>query len=150
MTHEGTAMKIDGNQLTDDLLQRMQEAVEQQKTKEIDGTPGAEKASFRLDELQPPQQVDATEASQASPLQTRVRETAARALRGEFSDSESIRGAVVEDIVRDRWEPRLGRAEARKIVKSMKETLSGDPEFARQVDEMLILAARELGSRGSR
>ena len=138
-------MKIDGTQIADDLLQRMQEAHETQKTTGPSDAAPSQK-SFRLDDVQKaagPQRLDET---QPSALQSRVRDTAQKALRGEFPDAAAVRAAVVDDVLRERWEPKVGRAKIAKMIKTMKPTLVDDPEFTRQVDEMLIMAARNLGS----
>lgn len=137
-------MKIDGSHIADDLLQRMQEAHETQATQATQDA--APQKTFRLDELQGTSAAQPVEATQPSALEARVRETAQKALRGEFADAEAVRAAVVEDVLRERWEPKVGRAQVAKMIKTLKPTLVDDPEFTRQVDEMLVMAARQLGS----
>lgn len=79
-------------------------------------------------------------------LAGQVRITAERALRGEFADPAEARAEVIEQILRHRWEDSVEPARLEEMVAELKPTLSSDPEFRRQVDDMLILAAREVGS----
>ena len=137
-------MKIDGSQFADDLLQRMQEAHEQDKTTKA-GKTEAQK-TFSLDPTHAAHPTESIARAEPSELQTRLRATAQKALRGEFREAAAVREAVVEDILRDRWEDKLGRAQTTKMLRALKPTLVDDPEFTRQVDEMLILAARNVGT----
>lgn len=141
-------MKIDGSQMADSLLQRMQQA---NRAPEVESTTsvGSEEKTFSVGELQSAGPAAPTKAAEPSALETELRATAERALRGEYNDAQSLRAEVVEHILRDRWEAKVGRAKTAKMIRTLKPTLVEDPEFARQVDEMLIMAARELGSSGS-
>lgn len=136
-------MKIDGSRVADDLLQRMQEAHEQQKTSQIDKADGQK--TFSLDQVRSAQETQKTSEVEKTSLQTRLQTTAEKALRGEFKDAAAVREAVVEDILREKWEPKVGRAKAAQMLRTLKPTLVDDPTFTRQVDEMLILAARNVG-----
>jgi hypothetical protein len=137
-------MKIDGSQFADDLLQRMQEAHEQQKTSTVSGTDTQK--TFSVEQLAATREPEAVGEVAASGLETQLRATAEKALRGEFPDSAAVREAVVEDVLRDRWEAKVGRSQVEKMIRTLKPTLVDDPEFARQVDEMLIMAARSVGT----
>lgn len=137
-------MKIDGSQFADDLLQRMQEAHKQDKTDGVGKTEGQK--TFSIDQAQTARPADQVGKAEPTQLQTRLRTTAEKALRGEFPDAAAVREAVVEDILRDKWEAKLGRTQTTKMLRALKPTLVDDPEFTRQVDEMLILAARNVGS----
>jgi hypothetical protein len=139
-------MKIDGSQMADDLLQRMQEAHEQQGAGAVDETTAGTDKTFRVDELQGPRETDSVQKTERSDLELRLEETAQKALRGEFDDAASVRSEVVDHILRDRWESRVGKAKMSRMLRTVKPTLVADPEFTRQVDEMLIMAARQLGS----
>lgn len=129
-------MKIDGQNQLVDLIQRMQEAHDTAKT---DG------ASFSLSEqVAHTSRVDSpTEAG----LIDRLKETATKALDGGFKDAESVRLAVVEDIVDDKLADLVPkRSEKKKLIDGLQRTLVQDPEFEKQVDDMLIMAAREVGA----
>lgn len=141
-------MKIDGSQMPDDLLQRMQEAHEQKRTDAVDGASDAvgTDATFSVGDLQGVEAPREVEPTERADLELRLEETAKKALSGEFPDAQSVRGEVVEHIIRDRWESRVGKAKTSQMIRTLKPTLVDDPEFSRQVDEMLIMAARQLGS----
>ncbi len=132
-------MKIDG-QTGNELLQRMQEAHEAN----YDGVAGAAPSGAKFSVAGAS---EARPVAEPSELQAKIEVTASRALSGEFADAESIRAAVVEDIVRDRWETKLPRRKLQTMIGDLKSTLASDPEFSRQVDSMLLLAARSLGGR---
>ena len=84
-------------------------------------------------------------ASAAEALSEALRTTAARALRGEFDTALQLRSAVAEQIVRSRWANTLGEPDLSAVIGELTPSLATDPEFGRQVDEMLLLAAAEIG-----
>lgn len=139
-------MKIDGTQFADDLLQRMQEARDTQKTESTEAV-GSEQQTFSLDELQQSSPVAQSQRTEPTELESKLRVTAEKALRGEFESAEAVRGEVVEHILRDRWENKVGRGKTAKMIRSLKPTLVSDPEFTREVDNMLITAARQLDTK---
>ncbi len=79
-------------------------------------------------------------------LQSRLLDVASDALEGAYDSPHHVREAVVEAIVSQRYAPKLPAATADQIMHTMKATLSTDPVFCQEVDRMLVLAARELGS----
>ena len=138
-------MKIDGTHGTDTLLQRMQEAHQSPESVATEATNDVGKG-FRVADVSPTAPTEATEATEATRLVSNLRSTAEKALRGEFAGPSEVRAEVVDHILRERWEAKLGKAKTAKMIRTMKPTLVDDPEFAREVDEMLIMAARELGA----
>lgn len=127
-------MKIDPT-TTHDLFDRMRRAAGTDKT--ANATAASATAA--------PVEVDS--ARQADGLERDVRVTAERVLRGELADPAQARGAVVEQILRHRWDGRVEAAQLDQMVDALTATLVDDPEFRRQIDEMLVLAAREVGTR---
>lgn len=126
-------MKIDATQ-TLDLLERMREAA---------SAAPAEHGSFegiRGTDTAPP-------ATASSPLEASLRTTAERALRGEFSDAAAVRGEVVEQILRERWTQRVGEDKVAEMIDELSANLVDDPEFQREIDEMLVVAARTVSTR---
>jgi hypothetical protein len=77
-------------------------------------------------------------------LETELLTTAADALEGKYGDDDEIRGAVVETIVDTRYGENLAQSERSRIVSTLEQTLVDDQEFRAEVDNMLILAARQL------
>lgn len=77
-------------------------------------------------------------------LQGQLLEAAASALRGEFSSENELRGHIIELILAERYAPAVGPAERREITQSLQILLNEDPQFIRQVDQMLLNAARLL------
>jgi hypothetical protein len=133
-------MKIDG-QPTSELLQQMQELHQDS----VEQTGNAESASFTVDQTEASAPVHSVEVS---PLQERIEVEATRALNGDFASDADIRGAVIDAILDERLGDRVSGSDRRKMVKTLKENLVEDPGFVRQVDDMLLLAARELARRG--
>lgn len=86
-------------------------------------------------------------ASATTPLQSSVSAIASRVLSGEIKSPESARVAVLHAIIDERWGDKLSPAQHRQISKSLEQNLVDDPTFVREVDQMLILAALELGKR---
>lgn len=87
----------------------------------------------------------AVEATEFGPLEARVRAAAEQVLAGAVTDAAAVRAEIVEQILRARWEDTLPAAEVDRLVEETAVPLAEDPEFMRQVDEMLILAARKVG-----
>ncbi len=131
-------MVIDG-QPGVELLQRMQE-LHQETLEQTKGT-----STFSVDA---PSSTDATSpTSEVSALRERIEVEATKALRGDYASDSEIRSAVIDLILDERLGEQVTPAQRRKVGKKLKEDLVDDPGFVRQVDDMLLLAARELARR---
>ena len=131
-------MKI-GQNTASSLLEQMQQAhAESAKT-------AAPRTSFAT--AAPDAVGAAPGASATTPLQSSVSAIASRVLSGEIKSPESARVAVLHAIIDERWGDKLSPAQHRQISKSLEQNLVDDPTFEREVDQMLILAALELGKR---
>lgn len=86
-------------------------------------------------------------AAPASPLHASVSEIAGRVLSGELKTPERARVEVLHAIIKDKWGDKLSPAQHRQVSKSLEQNLVDDPAFVQEVDQMLILAALELGKR---
>lgn len=129
-------MKIDGQNLAADLVQRMQEAHKSAKS-----DAATETFSVQTQNVEP-----ASETK--SPLESKLQETANAALNGEYKDADAIRSAVIEHIVDEKLSHlTTKRTERKKLVEGLERTLLTDPEFQNQVDDMLVMAARQIGAR---
>ena len=71
-------------------------------------------------------------------------EVARAVVKGDIQESSVARERIIDAIVDDRFGDALDRPEARQAKKMLKSMLADDPNFTREVDEMLVLAAREL------
>jgi len=133
------AMKIGQGQLdTSQLIERMQKA--HAESKEVKGSG----ASFALDAAGAP----ATESAPASGIERSVLEIAERVLNGELSDPSATRREVLEAIVDDKFGAMVEPSQKRRTLEMLEFTLGEDPAFSREVDDMLVLAARSLADRG--
>ncbi|MFP4600480.1 MAG: hypothetical protein ACOC9W_00695 [Persicimonas sp.] len=125
----------------EELLARMQRAHRQEATEGVDGAQAATDAA-------PAQSLGAVGGAGAgaepSELQSRLLETAARALDGDFDSADALRGEVVEAIVEQRYADGVPDEQLDGIKDTVRATLTGDPVFRDEVDNMLVLAAREL------
>jgi hypothetical protein len=140
-------MKVgDGNNSPDpsDLLERMREAYRQEETRPVDQTSSTDQ-SHSIDRTSAP---DHTSSAQASApvdgLEQRLLTTAANALDGAYQSTDEVRSAVVEAIVTERYAETLGPEQTQDISRTLELTLSNDPVFQNEVDQMLMHAARDL------
>lgn len=123
----------------DDLLQRMERA----HAREVEAASSVDSAasSAATGSLGG---VGRSGAAESSELEAQLLTTASDALDGNFSGPGEVRAAVVETIVDTRYGDGLAQSERDRIVTTLDQTLVDDPEFRAEVDNMLILAAREL------
>ncbi len=128
-------MKIDPTQ-THDLLERMRSAAQSAATPS-----GASAGAARS-----PADAVGAATPDVSPLESNLREIAQRALDGAYADASQLRGDVVQQIVRDRWQGQIRPEKVEELVDELSRTLVDDPEFSRTVDEMLVLAARHVST----
>lgn len=77
-------------------------------------------------------------------LESRLLETARGALEGDFGSVDEVRSEVVDAIIDERYADRLSDGEADRIAETLRATLTADPNFQREVDNMLVLAAGML------
>lgn len=78
-----------------------------------------------------------------SPTAAGLESIATQVLKGELQDEREVRGAVVDVVMESKWK-NLDPSQ----VDAVKVLLVDDPEFGRRVEDMLILAVRELAQRG--
>lgn len=125
----------------DDLLQRMERAHarETEATSNVDAA-----ASSGAGSLEGVDRSGATSGAGSPELEKQLLTTASDALEGNFSGPDEVRATVVETIVDTRYGDGLAKSEHDRIVTTLEQTLIDDPEFRAEVDNMLILAAREL------
>lgn len=87
-------------------------------------------------------------ATQTSPLQKSILQIAQKVLDGKHAEPVAARREVIEAIVDDRFGAMIDPSKRRQTVSMLEYTLSEDPHFAKEVDQMLIFAARELATSG--
>ena len=131
-------MKVGNGGAGEDLIQRMKEAhhSEVEQAPESDAPSSATATSA--------ESVGGADESDDAKLQENLLGTASDALDGKYESSDQLRGAVVETIVDTRYGTNLSDEQRTSVVDTLKQTLVDDVEFQREVDNMLILAAREL------
>jgi len=78
-----------------------------------------------------------------SPTAAGLESIAVRVLKKEFLEEKEIRAAVIDVVMESKW-----KALEQSQIAEVKEILLDDPEFSRRVEDMLILAVRELAQRG--
>lgn len=88
------------------------------------------------------------QATQTSPLQKSILQIAQKVLDGKHAEPVAARREVIEAIVDDRFGAMIDPSKRRQTVSMLEYTLSEDPHFAKEVDQMLIFAARELATSG--
>ncbi|MGM0555887.1 MAG: hypothetical protein ACQEVA_05885 [Myxococcota bacterium] len=125
----------------DDLLERMERAHRREAEAANSVDAGSSFDATRVGDAQKTTGASQTEKSE---LETHLLETASAALEGEYDGPDDVRGAVVETIVDTRYGEGLARSERSHIVETLQQTLVDDREFRAEVDNMLILAARQL------
>lgn len=135
-------MKIDG-QSNSDLLQRMQQ-MHQEGTEKAERSPGPAKTSSDFSVDAPSAESAAPVAEKKSELASRIETEATRALKGEYSDDAEVREAVIDAVLDERLGGKLNAAEDRRMRGTLKDALVEDPAFMRKVDDMLLLAARDI------
>lgn len=126
----------------DDLLQRMERA--HAREVEAAGSVDGAASSAASGSLEGVDRSDAASGAGSPELEKQLLTTASDALDGDFSGPDEVRAAVVETIVDTRYGDGLAKSERDQIVTTLEQTLVDDPEFRAEVDNMLILAAREL------
>lgn len=138
-------MKVgDGNASAagnEELLARMERAHRQEAAEGVDDAEASSSAAS-AQSLGAATGADGT--SEPSKLQSRLLETAARALDGDFTSADALRGEVVDAIVEQRYADGVPDEQLDGIKDTVRATLTGDPVFRDEVDNMLVLAAREL------
>jgi hypothetical protein len=69
---------------------------------------------------------------------------AERVLKGDLSDPVATRREVLSAIVDDKFGDMVEPSQKRRTLEMLEATLGEDPSFTREVDDMLVLAARSL------
>ena len=130
-------MKVNGSSSLDpSLIEQMQKAHSSAKTQEAAPAFSTEGAA----QVAPP-------ASTPPPSQG-VNRVAGRVLSGEISDPVEARREVVVSLVDERFGAIVPAGKKRQAVSMLEDTLLEDPNFAKEVDQMLLMAARDLGAGG--
>lgn len=129
-------MKI-GQNLQAPLFEQMQKA----HADAVKTSPAAPFATRDVDASRAP------DATSTPPLRAAVSETAQQILSGKITSPEQARSQVLQAIISDRWGDKLSPAQLRSVSKTLEQTLLDDPNFAQEIDQMLILAAAELARR---
>lgn len=88
------------------------------------------------------------QATQTTGLQKSILQIAQKVLDGKHAEPVAARREVIEAIVDDRFGGMIDPSKRRQTVSMLEYTLSEDPHFAKEVDQMLIFAARELATSG--
>ncbi|MEM1347056.1 MAG: hypothetical protein AAGI01_00770 [Myxococcota bacterium] len=107
----------------------------------------------RRDELGGAQAFDVSGAKERSveapksPLTEGLVGIAEDVVTGRVREVTNVRRRVLEVIVEQRFSGLVEPGTKRQTMQTLEATLSNDPTFAREVDRMLIHAARELASR---
>ncbi len=128
-------MKINGQNLSVDLIARMQEAHKTEKTESS--------KTFDVSKAAGPSKAEATSDSG---LDGKLRVTAEKALNGDFKNEKELRLEVISTIIDERFEGiTTKRSEKKKLLQGLEATLLNDPEFATEIDDMMLMAAKELG-----
>lgn len=84
---------------------------------------------------------------EVSALERSVMQVAQRVLDGEVTEPVAARREVIGVIVDERYGELVEPSQRRRAMQALEVTLGQDPTFAREVDNMLILAARDLATR---
>lgn len=125
-----------------DLFARMQKA-HQQEVEDPVGNADEAAAADSVVELAALRSMG--EAAVSKELESRLLETASNALDGDFASVDELRKAVIDAIVEERYADQLPAHDAERVTQTLKVTLSTDPVFRKEVDNMMIQAARRLG-----
>ena len=134
-------MKI-GNGPDPSLLERMKaahtESVQATDTEAADG----------VGTTSTPAPAGQTEAAVKAPPPTGLKRDALVIARdvvnGKFSSDDEVRARILDAIVDSRFGDGLDRSERKRASKMLSVTLAQDPKFKAEIDEMLVLASREL------
>jgi len=128
------AMKIGQGQLdTSQLIERMQKAHAESKETKDTGS------SFSISAA-----ASTNESAPTSGIERSVMGIAERVLKGDLSDPVATRREVLSAIVDDKFGDMVEPSQKRRTLEMLEATLGEDPSFTREVDDMLVLAARSL------
>lgn len=130
-------MKIQNPAASATLLARIKAAHAEEVA---EATPGAAKPASAARAAGPAR--EATPAAPASPIERAIVAVAQDVIQGRIDSPERARGAVVDAIVAHSYGHLLSGDQA--TVDMVKLSLVDDPQFQREVDDMLIHAARDL------
>ncbi len=122
------------------LIEQMQRA----QSERLEGTQKTGNASKAFS-MESTQQVEGAASTDAMPsLDRKVVGIAERVLRGELQDAGSARKEVLHAIVDERYGDAIPKSQRRQTIKVLEQNMLDDPAFTREVDQMLILAARQV------
>ena len=94
----------------------------------------------------PQQAAQASPAQPASPIEQTALKVAQRVLEGKMTQPAEARREVIASIVQTKYEHLIEPSRRPQALSAIEYTLSEDPRLAREVDQLLIHAARELAS----
>lgn len=120
------------------LIEQMQKA----HAESVEKASGSSKTSrtFSMEQVQGSSPAPAEKVSE---LDKKVVSIAERVLKGELEEPGEARQEVLHAIVEERYAELLTGPRKRQALKTLEGAMLGDPAFAREVDRMLILAARK-------
>jgi len=125
----------------EDLLQRMEKA----RSREVEESASFDEAREAADGGSVDGAERAAEVDESDPVESRVMETARRALDGDIESPEAARDEVVEAVAEERYSGMIDETNRDDFMKSVKDSLADDVEFQAEVDNMLMHAARRIG-----
>lgn len=100
--------------------------------------------SFKLQEGQ-----QANQATAPSEMESSLMSIARQVVDGKLNEPVAVRRQVIEVIVDQKYGALIDPAQKKQTLSILEYTLGDDPQFAREVDNMLILAAQQLAGQGS-
>lgn len=142
----GNNSNFNSSHITENLLQRMREAHAEARTEAAAGRRVVVAGQASLPELENASRAETSVDQQK--LQARLLAIAGDALDEKYATPTDIREAVVDAILDERFGDSVKGIEREHVSNTLKASLVDDPQFSRQVDNMLILAARKLGTEG--
>jgi hypothetical protein len=134
-------MKI-GNGPDPSLLERMKaahtESVQAADTAAAEGAGGASTPTGTS------QAAPSSKAPAPTGLKREALVIARDVVAGKFGSDDEVRMRILDAIVDTRFGDGLDRSERKRASKLLSVTLAQDPKFKAEIDEMLVLASREL------
>lgn len=105
---------------------------------------GGSSSTFSMGEVEAAQPSDAT--SSLPSLDRKVVGIAERVLKGDLKDAIGARKEVLHAIVDTRYGDMIPTHKRRQTVQLLEQNMLDDPAFSKEVDHMLILAARQVAT----
>lgn len=122
------------------LIEQMQKAHAESVSES--GKAGGSSRQFSVGSSEAAGAANAPEA--VSPLDKKLVGIAERVINGEISDENAVRTEVLHAIVDERYGDMFEPRQKRQALKTLQHTLTNDPNFSREVDQLLIFASRQI------